>query len=105
MAAAVRFRIKGTRVYVKPVASPPYQTVGNGRRSVAMRAPNFGPNAAIQFAAPQLRDQSREADRNNGYARAIVDRLVSNMVGTGIVPQPPSAKAKQVWEDWTDQSS
>jgi len=105
MAAAVRFRIKGTRVYVKPHASSAYETVGTGRRSVAMRAPNYGPNAAIQYAGPQLRDQAREADRKNGFAHVMADRLVANMVGTGIMPQPASARAREVWAEWTDQAS
>jgi len=80
----------------------PYETAGWGRRSVAFRAPNYGPNAAIRFAGPQLRDQSRDADRKNGYARAMADRLTANLVGTGIVPQPPSRRARAVWDEWTN---
>src|SRR3546814_3480358 len=88
-AAKVRYRIKGTSLYVQPVAAlgGPYETTGAGRRSLSMRVANYGPNSAILFAGPQLRDQSRDAVRKNGMASAIVDRLVSNMIGTGITPR------------------
>lgn len=102
MPAPVRFRIKGTSVYVTPQASSAYETTGSGRRSIAMRAPNYGPNSAIRFAGPQLRDQSRDADRKNGYFRAMADRVTTNLIGTGIVPVPPSPKARQIWNEWTD---
>lgn len=106
-AANVKYRIKGTGLYVQPTGmlSGPYETTGAGRRSIAMRVANYGPNAAILYAGPQLRDQSRDAVRKNGIASAIVDRLVSNMVGTGITPQPESAKARKLFRRWTDQAS
>lgn len=102
MPAPVKFRVKGTGIYIEPQASSAYETTGFGRRSVSMRAPNYGPNSAIRFAGPQLRDQSRDADRKSGYFRAMADKVVTNMVGTGIVPQPPSAKARKLWTEWTD---
>lgn len=105
MAEAVRYRIKGTRVYVRPGATAAYETAGWGRRSIAMRAPNYGPNSAIQFAGATLRDQSRAAVRNNGYAKTMADRLVANIVGTGIVPQPDSARARALFARWTDEAS
>src|SRR5690606_14962909 len=80
-------------------------TTGAGRRSLAMRAPAYGPNAAIESSGPQLRDQAREADRQNGIAHVMADRLVSNMIGTGIMPQPASAKARKLWATWTDEAS
>src|SRR3546814_5393502 len=105
-AAKVRYRIKGTSLYVQPVAAlgGPYETTGAGHRSLSMRVANYGPNSAILFAGPQLRDQSRDAVRKNGMASAIVDRLVSNMIGTGITPQPKSARARAAWREWTDQA-
>jgi lambda family phage portal protein len=102
MSAPVRFRVKGTGIYVNPQASSAYESTGFGRRAIAMRAPNYGPNSAIRFAGPQLRDQSREADRKNGYFRAMADRVTTNLIGTGIVPQPPSEKARRLWAEWTD---
>jgi lambda family phage portal protein len=83
-------------------SASPYETTGVGRRSVAMRAPNYGPNSAIRYSGQALRNQSRDADRKNGYFRAMADKTVSNLIGTGIVPQPASAKARQLWTEWTD---
>lgn len=105
MAAPVRFRVKGTKLYIKPGASSPYETTGRGRRSTSMYAPSYGPNAALAYAGPQLRAQSREADRKNGYARAMANRLTANLVGTGIVPQIPSQRGRELWKTWIDQAS
>lgn len=82
--------------------SSPYQTTGTGRRSVVMRAPNYGPNAAIRYSGEALRNQSRDADRKNGYFRAMANKTVANMIGTGIVPVPDSPKARNLWLEWTD---
>jgi capsid protein len=37
-------------------------------------------------AAHQLRDRSRAATRNNGYATGVIDELVRNVIGWGIRP-------------------
>lgn len=103
--ARMRFRVKGTGLYIEPQATSAYETVGSGRRSVAMRAGSFGPNAAIDYAASGLRNQAREADRKNGLAKVISDRLTANIVGTGIVPQPRSKRARKLWATWTDEAS
>lgn len=104
-AARMRYRIKETGLYIKPVSSTAFETVGTGRRSIAMRAPNMGPNAAIDYSADALRAQAREADRKNGIAGVIADRLTANIVGTGIVPQPASTAARALWSLWTDDAS
>lgn len=57
-----------------------------------------------------LRDRSRAATRNNGYAKEAIDKLVSNIIGTGIKPlskadDPDFAQqAMALFERWTDQS-
>lgn len=101
--ARMRFRIKGTGVYVQPMASSAYETTGTGRRSVAMRAGSFGPNAALDYASDSLRAQAREADRKNGLAKVIGDRIAANIVGTGIMPQPRSKRARELWARWVDE--
>lgn len=103
-AAQMKYRVKGTKLYMDAY-SPPHETVGTGRRSVAMRAPSYGPNSAIQFSGTQLRDQARDADRKNLTAHTISDRLVSNMIGTGIRPQPASGKAEKLWNKWSVEAS
>lgn len=103
--ARMRYRVKGSQLYFEPRASTAYETVGTGRRSVAMRAGNFGPNAALDYASDSLRAQAREADRKNGLAKTIADRLAANMVGTGIMPQPKSPRARTLWAQWTDEAT
>jgi lambda family phage portal protein len=94
-------RAVGKGVKAKATASP-YETTGSGRRSIVMRAPNYGPKSAIRYSGEALRNQSRDADRKNGYFRAMADKTVANLIGTGIVPQPASAKARKLWTEWTD---
>ncbi|WP_236728755.1 phage portal protein [Methylobacterium sp. WSM2598] len=138
-AQPVRFRIKGTNQYVTPVAldldggpasdvpeAPAYDVAGGrGRRSRSWRVGSYGPNSAITYALDELRRKSRDQGRRNPYAGAAVDRLVSNIVGTGIVPRSMAARptdglgaeeAKRVkdedaafrartqalWLEWTD---
>lgn len=60
---------------------------GGGRRSRSWRVGSFGPNAALTYALDELRRKSRDQARKNPHARSIVDRMVSNLVGTGIKPQ------------------
>lgn len=139
-AHGARFRVKGTAQYVEPFAvsldsgvggeveAAPYDVAnGTGRRSRTWRVGNYGPNAAIVYALDELRRKSRDQARRNPYAASAVDRLTSNIVGTGIVPRSMAARstgdlskprAKQVkkedaayrarvqslWLEWTDQA-
>lgn len=57
-----------------------------------------------------LRDRSRQATRNDGFAKSIIDKLVTNIIGTGITPLS-RAKDKAFREivaakflKWTDES-
>nr|WP_063748590.1 phage portal protein [Methylobacterium nodulans] len=108
------------------VEAPAYDVAGGrGRRSRSWRVGSYGPNSAITYALDELRRKSRDQARKNPYAGAAVDRLVSNIVGTGIVPRSTAARpteglseeeAKRVkaedaafrtriqalWLEWTD---
>lgn len=81
----------------------------HSRRTVDWNAPTTSPNSATQSLAT-LRDRSRAAVRNDGYAKGAVDKLVTNVVGTGIKPLSKVAdrkfrKAQQsLWTAWTDES-
>lgn len=115
MSQPVRFKIKGTAVYVDAV--PPglraqasadqsaYTTVGSGPRSRNWRAPGLGPNAALDYSADALRNQSRDQVRKNTLAAAAVERIVSNVVGTGIKPTFPNPDHQKLWNTWTDESA
>ncbi|MBB6251421.1 phage portal protein [Nitrospirillum iridis] len=111
----LRARVKGTDMYVDATypqamantpmggsASAPYQTAGRGPRSRAWRAPGIGPNAALDYSAGTLRRQTRELMRQNPTARTIRDRLTSNVVGTGIVPEIADEAVKVAFNAWTD---
>lgn len=80
------------------------------RRTVGWRAPTASPNAAILSSLATLRDRSRAATRNNGYAKGAIDKLVSNIVGTGVAPlikaDDPAFRRQlgALWLRWTDES-
>jgi lambda family phage portal protein len=74
------------------------------------RAPTVSPNTAILYGLTTLRDRSRAATRNDGYAKGAIDRLVTNIIGTGIKPlsqaddAPFRKQAQALWLRWTDES-
>jgi capsid protein len=86
----------------------PYEAAGQGRRARAWWAPQLGPNDALLSNLEVLRRRSRAGVRNDGYARTAIDRLVANIVGTGMTPEskaPDPAfrmEVNQLWLDWTD---
>ena len=121
MRSPVRFRLKGTDTYVPalaqldldpgPVEQGAYEVAGNnGRRSRAWRVGSYGPNTSIAYVLDELRRKSRDQVRKNPYAAFAVDRLVSNIVGTGITPKSTApdegfrAAVTKLWLAWTDQA-
>ena len=131
MREPVRFRLKGTTDYARnfasvpdpmptaslaldpsgAVESGPYDVAGGlGRRSRSWRVGSFGPNTSITYVLDELRRKSRDQVRKSPYAAFAVDRLVSNIVGTGITPKS-TAKDKgfreavtALWLKWTDEA-
>lgn len=87
-----------------------YEGASQTRRARGWAAPTVGPNTGVLGSLRTLRDRSRSATRNDGYAESGIGSLVSNMVGTGILPQskaPDPAfreRLHQLWLDWTDQA-
>jgi lambda family phage portal protein len=81
----------------------------NTRRTVGWRAPTSTANQGVLSNLSTLRARSRAATRNNKYAKAIIDRLVTNIIGTGIMPlsqakDPEMRKAIQdLFLRWTDE--
>jgi lambda family phage portal protein len=82
----------------------------NTRRTIGWRAPTSSANQAILANLTTIRDRSRAATRNHGYANSVITSLVSEIVGTGIKPMclaDDVAFRKQLqalWLRWTDQS-
>jgi len=111
MREAVRYRIKGTRTYVQPVASVGgYDAASVAPRLVRWQPPVSGPNNLLLGSLATLRARSRDSVRQNGYAEAGVETLVSNIVGTGIKPQfvtPYPEFNRQLADlflEWTDEA-
>ncbi|QLG93287.1 phage portal protein [Pseudomonas yamanorum] len=87
-----------------------YEGAGEGRRSASWEAADNGINSINTPALRNLRARSRAAVRNDPYAFNVIDKRVSNLIGTGINPRPKIdddalRKLMQVlWEDWVDES-
>ncbi len=91
-------------------ASAVYEGASQTRRTRGFSAPTIGANSAVVGSLRTLRDRSRASSRNDGISRSAIDRLVSNLVGTGIVPQSKAPdptfrdRVHELWFDFCDQS-
>ena len=87
-----------------------YEGAGEGRRSASWDAPDIGINSINTPALRNLRARSRAAVRNDPYAFNVIDKRVSNLIGTGITPRPKidddalRKVQEELWEDWVDES-
>jgi lambda family phage portal protein len=113
--AAVRRarRIRGVAGGAVPVvrnSTALYEAGSMARRARGWQAPTTSANQAILAHLSTLRDRSRSAVRNDGYAKGAIDKLVSNIIGLGITPLS-QARDPQFRQDiqalflrWTDES-
>ncbi len=67
-----------------------YEGARIGRRTDGWVVAGTSANAEIGTAIARLRDRSRDLVRNNPYAAKAVSAVVSNLVGTGIMPRARS---------------
>ncbi len=87
-----------------------YEAASVTRRTLDWQAPTLGPNQAALANLATLRDRSRIAVRNDGYAKGVIDKLVTNIIGTGIKPLSKAQDAdfrrsvQELWLRWTDVS-
>ncbi|QBQ11073.1 phage portal protein [Pseudomonas sp. SXM-1] len=87
-----------------------YEGAGEGRRSASWEASDNGINSINTPALRNLRARSRAAVRNDPYAFDVIDKRVSNLIGTGITPRPTTDDAalrkvkQQLWDDWVDEA-
>jgi len=87
----------------------PYDGASTGRRAATWRAPATTPNSSL-YSLTTLRDRSRASVRNDGYAKGTIDKLVTEVIGTGITPlsQATDENFKRMvtaaWLQWTDES-
>src|SRR5512132_2354930 len=70
-----------------------YEGARVGRRTEGWVVAGTSADAAIGCASQRLRDRSRDLVRNNPYAAKPVQAVVSNLVGTGILPRARSGDA------------
>ncbi|MDP3720774.1 MAG: phage portal protein [Acidobacteriota bacterium] len=95
---------------VPNVKNTAFEAAGTGRRALGWVAPDVSPNASVLWNLSTLRNRSRQATRNDGFAKSPIDKLVSNVVGTGIKPLSRAAdtslraQIQELFEQWTDES-
>lgn len=85
-----------------------YEGAGKGRRFSDNNPQLLSPNTDANDALPMLRKRSREANKNNPYAKNGTRRIANNVIGTGILANPIGKTksvtkiAKKLWEDWAN---
>jgi lambda family phage portal protein len=90
--------------------STAYEAGAQTRRTLPWRPPTSSPNTQLLQSLGTLRDRSRHACRNDGWAKGTLDKLVTNIIGTGMKPlskavDPEFRRAVQaLWFLWTDES-
>ncbi|TSH93098.1 phage portal protein [Verticiella sediminum] len=91
--------------------SSPYEGgSATGHRSRNWNPSAAGPNSAATSSLTTIRRRARDAVRNDPWAKAAVERWVSNAIGTGIQPYPrhpdPSMRRllKELWADWSPEA-
>lgn len=116
--AAVRFRIKGTNVYLEPLTkqqrasatTTTYEAASQAKRFANWSILSGGPNSVLEGALSTVRARSRDARRKFGLADAAINSLVSDIIGTGIRPlfRTPdkdfNAQLAEDWAAWVDES-
>jgi len=78
-----------------------YDAASRGRRTEAWRAPGTDADAAAFGSRERLRQLSRDMVRNRPFAARAREVVVSNVVGTGIVPSVTHENAEtqaKIWE-------
>ncbi len=87
-----------------------YDSGSNRPRTRGWTPPQNTANSALLYELPLIRNRSRRAVANDGYAKGTIDRLVTNIIGTGIKPLSQAMDPefrKQVhalFNRWTDES-
>lgn len=82
-----RWALERARARLQFDALRNYDAAKSSRRTRGWRAGNGSADAEVAPALPVLRARSRDLVRNNPYASAGLDGLISFQVGTGIVPR------------------
>lgn len=92
-------------------ASALYDAASSGPRTTNWYAPTVGANASVVYNLTNLRNRSRQAARNDGFAKGAIDALVYNIVGYGIKPLSGAKDESirkaitELWNRWVGQSA
>lgn len=85
-----------------------FEGAAKGRRADGWKVDSTSPDRELLPVISLLRDRSRDFVRNNPYAKNAVDVLVTNTIGTGIMPTPATKDTKlkdrvlDVWKAWAE---
>lgn len=87
-----------------------YEGASVGRRASGWTRTGGDANAVSGLTLARLRNVSRDLERNNGWAKRGLRRLVEGMVGTGIESQVkldgvPFADGQALWDAWANTTS
>lgn len=110
-----RFPALGQLGFVLPaeraVRAQAYEAGGTtGSRGRAWRTSGAGPNASVTQNLGTIRTRARGAVRNDPWAKKAIASLVTNAIGTGIVPHPEHpdpdmcTALKELWRDWVPEA-
>lgn len=88
-----------------------YESAGTtGSRTKHWHTSGAGPKTAAADNLRTLRSRSRDAQRNDPWAKSAISKLVSEAIGTGIRPYPthPDDPVRKLllglWDDWSTES-
>ena len=92
-------RVRARRA-IEIISKRSYDGANSGRRTSGWITPSTSANSEITPSISKLRDRSRDLVRNNPYAAKALRVLVSNTVGTGIVPSIKDRKTLKLYAKW-----
>ncbi len=93
-----------------PMVRALFDAGSHTRRTRGWQAPTASPNTAVLWDLTTLRDRSRAAVRNDGFAKGSIDILVTNIIGWGIKPLSQALEKEfresvhLLWNLWVDES-
>lgn len=77
-----------------------YEAASKSRRTTGWRASATSANTEVVGQLGTLRDRHRDLVRNNPWAARAVQAIVTNTVGTGIVPRIADKSLAKAWAAW-----
>ena len=75
-----------------------YDAAGQGRRVKGWTPPSSGPRGAVEQGFERLRNRARDAARNDWSGESAIQKWVTTLVGTGILPRWSDPAVNEQWE-------